>query len=214
MRPIRSGERIAERTVCPRHFIAIPRWRSWPADPRIGRRGPAKAHVAFLHPGQASRSNWPSAHGTTATPARRHGHDRNRLERGGMARHLHPWAAHWRQHHPRRPSRSRHLGRLCTHASVPHPLQPAGTRRFRPESAIKRTITRQFPTSRTWVTRLTSSCTGVVPLQTTRAQVVITGARGTEPAVRRPREPERVAHGETSGPRERDQRSRALVTRG
>ncbi len=106
-----------------------------------------------------------TAHGTTATPARRHGHDRNRLERGGMARHLHPWAAHWRQHHPRRPSRSRHLGRLCTHASVPHPLQPAGTRRFRPESAIKRTITRQLPTSRTWVTRLTSSCTGVVPLQ-------------------------------------------------
>ncbi len=214
MRPIRSGERIAERTVCPRHFIAIPRWRSWPTDPRIGRRGPAKAQMAFLHPGQASRSNWPSPR--TAQPRRpRAGTDTTAVAWSAAGwRDISTWAAHWRQHHPRRPSRSRHLGRLCTHASVPHPLQPAGTRRFRPESAIKRTITRQFPTSRTWVTRLTSSCTGVVPLQTTRAQVVITGARGTEPAVRRPREPERVAHGETNGPRERDQRSRALVTRG
>ena len=99
-----------------------------------------------------------------------------------------------------------------------HPFHIHGNRQalavFVPERAIKRTITRHLPTSRTWVTRLTSSCTGAAPLETTRGQVVITGARGTEPAVRRLSEPERVAHGETNGPRERDQRSRALVTRG
>ena len=99
-----------------------------------------------------------------------------------------------------------------------HPFHIHGNRQalavFVPERAIKRTITRHLPTSRTWVTRLTSSCTGAAPLETTRGQVVITGARGTEPAVRRLSDPERVAHGETNGPRERDQRSRALVTRG
>ncbi len=215
MRSSRSGERIAERTVCPRHFIAIPRWRSWPTDPRIGRRGPAKAHMAFLHPGQASRSNWPSPR--TAQPRR---------PRAGTDTTAIAWsAAGWRDISTLGPHTGDNITRdvragagMSVGCARTHPFHIHCNRQalavFVPERAIKRTITRHLPTSRTWVTRLTSSCTGAGPLETTLAQVVITGARGTEPAVRRLSEPERVAHGETNGPRERDQRSRALVTRG